>query len=240
LPWLVLLGILGVAAMLRWRKENDAHARSWRYGVELAIGAALLATSIFINGRGATSIETWRWNQQPAEVSLMVLKLWDWRQPQFLAGLIRPPLDRDYPLIDGKTLIDFRSQDADKFLWYGWSGPEPEFRWTETREAAFVFASPATSDITLRIRLKPFISPGLRNRQRLAVELNGTNVGAISFDQPQTYEVSFVLPKHLLKAENVLTFKLPDAESPQNLKLSTEERFLGIAVEWMEFQPNEQ
>lgn len=85
-PWFVLLGILGVRGMLAWREQLVAPVRaSWR--VQLVCGGLLLLFSLFINTRGATSHATWLWNVRPVGVDEHPEKLWDWSQPQFLAGL---------------------------------------------------------------------------------------------------------------------------------------------------------
>jgi hypothetical protein len=86
-PWLVLLGVLGVRAMLDWKERRAAAPRAgWR--AQLACGAALLVASMFINTRGATSHATWLWNMRPAEIDQHPERLWDWTQPQFLAGML--------------------------------------------------------------------------------------------------------------------------------------------------------
>ncbi len=85
-PWLVLLAVLGIKAMLDWREQHAAASRAgWR--AQLACGAALLLISMFINTRGATSHATWLWNMRPAEIDQHPERLWDWSQPQFLAGI---------------------------------------------------------------------------------------------------------------------------------------------------------
>jgi hypothetical protein len=204
---------------------------------QLGAGAFLLALSIFINARGAIAMETWKWNEQPHDVVLVQKKLWDWRQPQFLAGLIRPPLDRPYPLIETDKRIDFTRADVDQYLWYGWSGPEPRFCWTEAREAALVFAlADVTEDVSLRLRLTPFAPRGVHEEQRLRLALNDRRVQTFSLKEEQPYELNVTLPKSLLRRENTLTFELPDAASPESLKLSIDQRPLGVAVEWIEFQ----
>ena len=85
-PWFVLLGILGVGAMLRQREER-ASASPARWRIELACGVLLVLASAFINTRGATSHATWLWNMRPAEIDQHPERLWDWNQPQFLAGM---------------------------------------------------------------------------------------------------------------------------------------------------------
>jgi hypothetical protein len=87
-PWLALLAIAAVSA---WRcaSARDAAAPGQvlvaRYA-ELAVAGALLALSVWINGRGAISIDTAWWNDRPVPVDVQPDRVWDWRQPQFLAG----------------------------------------------------------------------------------------------------------------------------------------------------------
>jgi len=50
-----------------------------------AIFIALLAFSVFVHARGATSFVVHRWNDTPRTVDLT--RAWDWRDPQFLRGL---------------------------------------------------------------------------------------------------------------------------------------------------------
>jgi hypothetical protein len=126
---------------------------------------------------------------------------------------------------------------VDQYLWYGWSGPEPRFRWTEAREAALIFAIPEVlDDVTLRVRLTPFAPRGVHEEQRLGILLNDTRVESFSLTEEQPYELTLTLPKNLLRRDNTLTFELPDAASPESLRLSIDQRPLGVAVEWMEFQ----
>jgi hypothetical protein len=243
-PWFVLLSIISVKAMrtrkerLRSERERQAIHASWT--LQLVAGAVLLALSIFINGRGALYINTWKWNETPKDVMLVQKKLWDWRQPQFLAGLVRPPLDRAYPLIETDTRIDFTRPEADKYLWYGWSGAEPRLRWSEADEAAMVFALNRIDDVSLSIRLMPFVPRGVYQQQRFNVDLNGQRIHASVLDEERPYDISLTLPKNLLRRENVLTFGLPDAASPESLNISIDQRPLGVAVEWMEFRLSHQ
>jgi hypothetical protein len=236
-PWFVLLAIISLKAMLNWKAEHEEETAPLNWTMQLVAGAILLALSIFINARGALSINTWKWNEQPKDVVLVQKKLWDWRQPQFLAGLIRPPLDREYPLIESDTRIDFTKPESDKYLWYGWSGAEPRLRWSDLDEAAMVFAlNRVDDDVSLRMKVSPFVPRGVHEQQRLNLELNGQRVQSLVLNEERPYDISLTLPKNLLRRQNVLTFGLPDAASPESLKLSIDQRPLGIAIEWMEFR----
>jgi hypothetical protein len=88
-PWFVLLGMLGVRAML-----DAAPPRGRR--AELVVGTLLLVLSVAINARGATSKDTLKWHVEPASVNVED-RLWDWSAPQFLAGLRWPPLAKKPP-----------------------------------------------------------------------------------------------------------------------------------------------
>lgn len=235
-PWLVLLAILGVDAWLRWRKSYPQAARSFTQIAQFAGGAALLLFSVFAHARGATDQRTWKWNERAESIPQVLDMIWDWRQTQFLAGLVRPPLKREYPLVTLGNKIEFRSPAADKYLWYGWSGAEKIVRWTEGNEAALIFRLSEVRDLLLRMKVRPFVSPGLLTQQRLKIELNNHALGDVVLDQQEGYELTFKLDRNQLATDNVLRISLPDANSPYDLGLSIDERRLGIAAEWMQFQ----
>lgn len=75
-PWFFLLAVLGVAAMRAARFAGE-----FRWTSLKRVGVALIVTiSIFINMRGAISMEA----QRGAGI-------WNWRYPSFLAGIIPHP-----------------------------------------------------------------------------------------------------------------------------------------------------
>jgi hypothetical protein len=79
-PWMVLLGILAIAAI-------PETLRSLR-NPALALAAVLLAVGVTINAHGAFSSATLDWNltQRPLPDALL-----DWSRPQFLAGWMDEP-----------------------------------------------------------------------------------------------------------------------------------------------------
>jgi len=227
-PWFALLAIVGVSAL---RKTREARRRRM---VSL-IGAVLLAVSILINAHGATSYEAWMWNQWPDNVDQVPQKIWDWRRPQFLAGIVRPPLREPIPVLTGR--IEFGSAEADRFLWYGWSWSEQSFRWTDGREAAFTFALNSIRAGKLVIKMGAFVAPGKLDDQHVEIVLNDNLLRAIDMREEATSEFEFPLAENLLRARNTLIFKIPKATSPKALNVSSDERRLGIRIEWLELQP---
>ena len=75
-PWLFLLGVLGIRAMLECGRPPRRM---------LAAGATLAALSILIQYRGAHVYATWEWNQLPPIELHADEKVWNWRAPQFAA-----------------------------------------------------------------------------------------------------------------------------------------------------------
>jgi hypothetical protein len=92
-PWFVLLGILGVQAMLRWREKHPTQINALNWHLPLATGGLLLSLSIFVNGVGAISPTTMAWNGLPVNIDKEPGRLWDWKHPQFLAPWqdLKPP-----------------------------------------------------------------------------------------------------------------------------------------------------
>lgn len=86
MPWFVLLAILGLDAM---RRTGDIRSRR----MELAAGFLLLAISVAINARGAFSFAGMDWVEEKPLVGQYPAQIFDWRYPQFMAGLIAPPKD---------------------------------------------------------------------------------------------------------------------------------------------------
>ena len=92
-PWFVLLGILGVTAMLDSHGEPRTQSRSFGFRIELVVAGILLLLSVLIHGHGAFSHAARMWNVKPVDVDQQPARVWDWRRPQFLAGLlpVQPP-----------------------------------------------------------------------------------------------------------------------------------------------------
>jgi hypothetical protein len=234
IPWIVLLAILGLAAMSKSR-IHQAGAGRLEQRVALSVGVILLAASIFTNARGALYAETLEWNSKPQNVDDHPERLWNWRYPQFLAGLLPPPLPATFPVVPNDVRIDLGSEQSEKHLWFGWSGPEQRFRWTDGKKAAFIFRLTEPRQVTFRISMGAFLIKPALEKQSVHIDLNGSSIASIDISDDQTRVYSFELADGLLKENNVLTFALPDAASPKSLHEGADPRLLGLRVEWVQF-----
>jgi hypothetical protein len=233
-PWFVLFSACSVKALHEWMDEKR---RALIPKLQIALVVTFALAGILIHSRGALSQETRRWNAKPYDIDLRAGRLWNWRYPQFLAGLINPPLPAGmYPAITLNEPVDLTSETADQFLWYGWSTAEPGIRWTEEKRAALVFALEKSEDLILVIRAAPFVVRGVKDSQRLSVKLNGEQLQSTTLTEGQATDLTFILPHQRLARENVMLFELPDAESPIRLGLSDDQRLLGLAGQWLELR----
>jgi hypothetical protein len=135
------------------------------------------------------------------------------------------------------TRIDVASSPAEKYLWYGWSGLEPEFRWTERSRAAIAFALSEVKPSILRIEMGAFLVPGKLDEQRVNIALNGHEIGTLNIRQVESREYTIAVPAEFLHEHNVVSFDLPNADSPVTFGLSNDDRLLGISVQWIEIDP---
>jgi hypothetical protein len=97
IPWFVLLAILSLRSfrddIVRASiGEGPGKARLRRRDRALvALASVLLVLGVAINARGALSKKTERWNGSlngSPNIDAHPERVWDWRAPQFLAGLI--------------------------------------------------------------------------------------------------------------------------------------------------------
>jgi hypothetical protein len=94
IPWFVLLAILSLRAfrddVIRANVAEESGKASFRVRDRAVVAGAclLLALGIAINARGAWSWETTKWNASPS-IDSHPERVWDWRAPQFLAGLVQ-------------------------------------------------------------------------------------------------------------------------------------------------------
>ena len=233
----VVLAVLAVAGMLNARDVQASRPSRLEWNAQIAAGLLVAVLATFIHARGSLSVETRLWNARPVDIDASAERLWDWHNPQFLAGLVRPSYPASgYPLVPTNQPIDITSAKADSLLWYGWSEAEPGVRWTVEKEAAIVFSLEKITDTTMTMRVAPFIVSGKLEQQPVTVKLNGQELETVALKESKAAELSILLPAAVLRKENLITLELPNATAPEVLGLSDERRLLGIAVQWAEFR----
>jgi hypothetical protein len=235
LPWLVLLAILGLDAMLRTQAEaRDGSSSRPALRLSSVIGALLLLISAVINGIGAIMPATVMWNYKPTRVDRPTTRLWDWRYPQFLAGFLRPPLPRVFP--PANVRVQVPRTGAKPYLLEGWSVGEEILRWTDGHEATVIFHLDEIADADFRVQMAPFLMPGKLVQQRVGLKLNDRALETVTLTDPVQREYSWKLPKESLQKDNVLRFELPDATTPKAVGLNEDMRELALAVCWLEIK----
>jgi hypothetical protein len=144
-----------------------------------------------------------------------------------------------YPLLASHSRLQFSSEEADKYLWYGWSGREIYSHWTDCGKAAIVFSVDnelrnKQQPVKLRIFGGPYIVPGKIDSQRVTIEINDQKIveWTINVQEPAVREVE--IPSSILRDQNTLVLRLPDANSPRSIVVSDDWRLLGLNVQWIE------
>jgi hypothetical protein len=221
-PWLVLLGVLGLRALF----DDDRPRR-----IELTIGALLAALSVLIQSRGAFAVETWRWNVMPPIETHTITKVWDWRWPQFAAGILPPTATiAELPTYKLGADLDLTSASSDAYLVTGWSAREEKYRWTDGNVAEIALSCDVTPlPVSLELEAGAFLAPGRIERQRLDVEVSGTIIATIHFAEPGKHRVVLPLPGRLLGPTTRIVFRLPDAARPADIGFNADRRMLGLA-----------
>jgi len=161
--------------------------------------------------------------EAPFDLSSCSLNVIDLRKPQV-----------DFPRYTLHQRIDLSQPEADPFLTYGWSNREATSRWTDRARAIVAFSIDQLNAKVLRISMGPFLAPGKLDVQRVEIRLNGHDVTTLTLNESTPEEFTFALSAQALKEENVLSFEIPNAESPRNLGISDDQRMLGINVQWIE------
>jgi len=116
----------------------------------------------------------------------------------------------------------------------GFSLPEASGRWTDGKEASIGLAleSPATSALKLTARVAAFVIPE-HSKQAVDILVNGNQVGRWEFHfGEQIAERHIVIPHSVANGARklLITFLLPDAVVPADLKFNSDARMLGISV----------
>ena len=125
----------------------------------------------------------------------------------------------------------------------GWSFAEGEYTWTDRKTASLIIPiEEPESDVRLTAKFSPFIVPGILERQKVDIFVNGKNIDGWTVPDQGTdlkyyvgsgriEERTIVIPNDSLKGSPLMiTFSLPYAISPRNLGIGKDSRTLGLAM----------
>jgi len=216
-PWIAVLTAAGMSVLLRSRFRAG-----W-----LLTGAVFLGASFFVQWRGATAPATWSWNYYPVDICRTPEHGWNWRYPQWIAGLVDVPmyLPKTFPAWQGAGRLRFDRPEVEPYLAYHWSVAEEGYRWNKGRKPVLIFSGSSGEPGGIRMKLSSLGS------QRIGLELNGVKLTDIAAADWETRVIEF--PPGSVREKNVLRFWLPEARRPDGGH--GEERELGLCVAWMEF-----
>jgi hypothetical protein len=203
-PWALLVGVLAVRARVDAAAEGVA-ARSRRRLGTIAV-ALVCAWSVLVNGRGAWSAETGRWNVDPVDVDAVPSRVWDWRDPQFLKGLHKPSA----PALHAGVPIALGQAAADGLFAAGWSIPEGELRWSVAPTAALNLRWPAAGPLLLRFQVRPSPAWVASGGQPLSLWLDGRELARWHLSEPGPVVVATPVSSDGSGEEHRLELRVPE------------------------------
>jgi hypothetical protein len=203
-PFALLVAVIAV------RAARDAAAvapgpvgRRRLAGVAVAL---VCAWSVLVNGRGALVAATGRWNTEPADVDLLPSRVWDWRHPQFLAGLTTPPASGLGPGVR----IPLGQAAADGLFEDGWSDPEGGLRWSVAARAAMRVRWPAAGRYLLRLEVRQAPAWYAAGGQPLSLWLDGQERARWHLAEPGPVVLAIPVQSDGDAREHRLELRVPD------------------------------
>ncbi len=130
----------------------------------------------------------------------------------------------------GQDIVFGETGNASYYQWDGWSFPEKGHTWTNGRSASLVFeVEEPKTDLILKATLLPYTAQNV-NHQRVDIYINGTKVDKWLVNKAGDYTT--IIPKELVNYSALrILFNLPDAISPRELNVNTDQRQLALAMQ---------
>ncbi len=192
----------------------------------LSLFGVVACWEAFVHIGGVSSPRGMQWNVSPVSVDDAPERLWDWSDPQFLAAFVKRRPIRDLSPLPRDAWVQMPSACSDRFAGDGVSGREAEFRWTDGNDAEILFAPPPGEVRSLTMEVLPLVDSG-HPQQHVRIDINGTEIGFVLLTEPRWTPLQFNLPAGVMKSQNTLALRLPDAHRPS---ASGDTRLLGVAI----------
>jgi len=140
----------------------------------------------------------------------------------------------EIPVYEYGSTIKFGStENGATYLLSGWSDPEEKITWTNNKKVSMLMSTkPSKSDLTMEVSLIPFIVPNIIEKQTINIYLNDKKIGVWIVKKEGNYKI-YIPKKYLDKPYIKFDFELPNAASPKELKINSDERMLGIAFQYL-------
>lgn len=199
--------------------------------------AALLGLGGFIHWRGASTPVVFRWNVWPYDMNLRPNRVLDWRQPQFLAGLIAQPAPDPLPPWPWQKAIHLTDHDEQVRLMNGWVQADGPLLWTVGHSATFCGQLSAQKPWRLTIRARPVVrkqADGRMSSQRLRVLINDHAVGQVTLEAGGVRPLTFDIPASD-NVDVIVTLDLPDAFA--GAAGPNDQREMALAIESIQADP---
>ncbi|MBI4836226.1 MAG: sulfatase-like hydrolase/transferase [Candidatus Abawacabacteria bacterium] len=129
--------------------------------------------------------------------------------------------------------FNLATESTNAYLQGGWGQPEPKYTWTTDRYASVLIPGiDAPHNVIIDFKVVPFVLGEKKSSQRLNITINNTTIAQATLDKAETIQVT--VPHALIENKQIkLVFELPDAVSPKEVGLNSDERLLGIALQEM-------
>lgn len=163
-------------------------------------------------------------------------------QPRQHAGLLQPPLPRDFAHITPGQLYHFGKDDAGgNYALAGWTEPGDGAVWSEGATSVLAFRVPAAAgDLRLALQVMPYL-PVAAPRLVVNVSLNGQPLAHWIFDRGIAGPATIIeIPAASSRAQggNVeLRFDFDQPRSPLQSGESTDPREIALLLQGMRLQP---
>jgi len=141
----------------------------------------------------------------------------------------------------GEAITFSTAGQSQRYTRDGWVAPEARHRWMLGENSRLVLAVEKLTEgvvagrtLHLTLTLRPFVSPGKLERQRLSIIINGKHVFEDTIDTARVIEASLPAAHFLGDTTIDLIFYHPDAARPCDiLKESTDKKLLSFSVSEM-------
>lgn len=155
----------------------------------------------------------------------------------YLEKISSSPHTSSYNYKPGERIITSRSDSNPHYLSKGWSKPEGDCTWSDSKDAHLLFFidSQITTDLEMIVKVQGFVNPK-HPKQTADIYVNNIFIETWVFISAEAIEKRLLLPKKILATNDLLSITIinKDRTSLRKLGLSDDKRKLGICLHWLQ------